>query len=364
MSKPRRILLVASVLLVCVGSADAGLWSFRRDAKTAEPVTAAAAPLTLSAIEVDGSRIILRTTGAPAYTSYSPSPGVFVVDLTGTARDAAMAIPATLPAAVSTLVAEEVVEMGNRLTRVTFRLSAPASLEVASAENSLVVKTPAVAVAEANPLVEAIAPAAVPVETPRVEPLEEPAVAVAEPSAIAEDIQLPKAKTIRRVETNAAGDGVEIVIAGDGKLAYKAFALESPARVVIDIEGRNAVARSKMAVDDDAVKGVRVGQFSPSVARVVVDLAQKTAYDIVADGDRLRVSFGGSGARTVAAVPPPAPVQKQAAAVPLRADPPPTPAKSVEEIPVRAAAADASSWSMPDSASKGARQVINSPAPQ
>lgn len=353
MNKPKRILLVASVLLVCVSSADAGRWSFWSDAGAAEPVTAAAAPLTLSAIEVDGARIVLRTTGAPAYTSYSPSPGVFVVDLTGTARASELTVPSPLPGAIRSLAAEDVVEMGNRLTRLTFRLAQPMQLEVVSADNALIVRTPSIVTADANPLVEAVDPVALPaVETSRAEPVAEPPVRVVEPTVVAEEVSLPKAKNVRRIETKNGGEGIEVIIAGDGRLAYKTFTLQNPSRLVIDIEGRNTVSRANLTVDDPAVKGVRVAQFSPAVARVVVDLARETQYDVTPDGDRLLVSFGGRQA---------APATRVAAATP--APPKPSaPAKSIEDIP-SIAAANVPAWVMPE-ASKGARQVINAPAPQ
>ena len=95
MRRAKRYLVIAGILLLSVGTADAGLFGSRKAKAPAE--TAAASAITLNAVEVDGSRVILRTSGAPAYTSYSPTPGVFVVDLTETARDAAVTIPQTLP---------------------------------------------------------------------------------------------------------------------------------------------------------------------------------------------------------------------------------------------------------------------------
>src|SRR5436305_11623414 len=112
MKKAERILLMASVLVLSLGTADASLWRHRKAEKPAEQPAVTASAMSLDAIEVDGSRVMLRTSGTPAYTSYSPSPTVFVVDLTGTVKGSAVAIPSSLPSGVASLTAEEVTEMG------------------------------------------------------------------------------------------------------------------------------------------------------------------------------------------------------------------------------------------------------------
>ena len=101
MKRAKRFVVIAGILLLSAGSADAGLFGSRKAKPASESAPVSA--MTLSAVEIEGSRVILRTSGAPAYTSYSPTPGVFVVDLTGTSRDAAVTIPATLPPAVTSI---------------------------------------------------------------------------------------------------------------------------------------------------------------------------------------------------------------------------------------------------------------------
>jgi type IV pilus secretin PilQ/predicted competence protein len=312
MRRAKRILLIAGVLVLGVGNADARIWGSR---KTAQPAVPAPAPsvIALSAIEIEGSRVLLRTNGAPAYTSYSPSPGVFVVDLTDTGRDAAVTIPSVLPPAVASLAADEVVEMGNRLTRVTFRFSEPFSPEVTAIEKAVIVTIPATAIpietadAPAVEVLPAVTPAAntlapavetahadAPVVT-SIEPISEPVTEVAEPIAVAEEIPLPHAKSIRGISATTADGHVEVRIAGDGQLKYKAFRLESPSRLVIDLDGvKNAAPKNSVTVADDVVQRVRIAQFQPTVARVVVDLAHRTDYDVVAVGDEVRVAFGTS----------------------------------------------------------------------
>ena len=392
MSRAKRILLIGGVLMVSVSAADARLWGSRKSAQPAAPATVQSA-IALSGIETDGSRVILRTTGAPAYTSYSPSPGVFVIDLTGTSRDAAAVVPTKLPPAVVSVAADDVVEMGTRLTRITFRLSDALTPEISAGDKSVIVTIPAraIAITEAAPAAEETAVGGTPadpapqveilpsVPEPSVETIPTPAEEVAEPSARVEEVPLPRARSVKFIGASTHEGQVEVRIAGDGQLKYKAFRLENPSRLVIDLDGvRSAVARNNVIVDDAVVKRVRVAQFQPTVARVVVDLAHKTQYEIEPAGDALRVLFGAQNpapafAATreepkpapvpVASVPTPAPV-KTAAAQPVSAP-------VVEEIPatVPTIADNAPSWQMPESprsapASRGARKVINAPVDQ
>ncbi len=390
MNRAKQILLIAGMLLIGA-SAEARLWGSRKAAKPAntDPYPSTIA---LRTVEVEGSRVVLRTSGAPAYTSYSPSPGVFVVDLTGTSRDSSLALPATLPPAVASISADDVTEMGSTLTRITFRLTESLLPEVSAAENSVIVTIPATAIAihESAPAVDVL-PAVVPVaasaepETSGVESLAEPAEEVAEPVARVEPVEeyaaaepvqaaapLTRARSVKSIHAQTDGGNVEVRIAGDGALKYKAFRLENPSRLVIDLDGvRNAVAKSSIAVEDDVVRRVRVAQFQPTVARVVIDLAQKTQYDIIEDGAELRVAFGTVPAAAPASVatatyaPPPAPAPSMTAP-----KPPPVPAPA-DDLPARVpvVAENAPAWKMPPpaqkpSASQGARKVINAPADQ
>lgn len=384
MRRAKRIVLVASVLLVCVNSSHAGLWR-RKAPKPAEAQATAA--MALTAVEVDGSRVHLRTSGTPAYTSYSPAPDVFVVDLTGTTRDAALVIPSAFPPAVASIAADDVVEMGNRLTRITFRFSQPLTPEATVLEKAVTVLIPATAVAiqEALPTVQ---PKAAPVvETQTSEPIViEPRVETvadlqAEPAARPAPAPVPQraAKSVKRVEAQTADGAVEVVITGDGALKYNAFRLENPSRLVIDLEGvKNAVVKNNVTVSDATVKGVRVAQFksAPPVARVVIDLTQKTEYDIVPDGERLRVSFGRGAVAskpapapvTVAETPAPAPapvvMAEKPAPQPVRHEPVAVVASNDIPSQVPTIAENAPAWKVPEPASKGARPVINAPRDQ
>jgi type IV pilus assembly protein PilQ len=390
MSRAKRILLIGGVLIMSAGSADARLWGRKAD----KPVAATASlpsAIVLTAVEVDGSQVVLRTSGAPAYTSYSPSPGVFVIDLTGTSRDASAVVPFLLPHAVTSLSADEVVEMGTKLTRVTFRFAESVIPEISAVDKGVVITVPATAI----PIESASAVEILPAVTVRNDPepapemLVEPAVVEEVPETPAHvDAQvvettgervLPRARAVRSIGATTTGGQVEVRISGDGELKYNAFRLESPSRLVIDLEGvKNAVTKNNVDVQDDVVRRVRVAQFQPTVARVVVDLAHMTQWEIKADGDALRVLFPDTGFASMRAE---APAQKVAPQPVIVAQAPPVaPKPAVVPAPKPAAVADdlpasvpiiaenVPAWKMPAPrkapASQGARKVINAPADQ
>ncbi|HKO57574.1 MAG TPA: AMIN domain-containing protein, partial [Thermoanaerobaculia bacterium] len=295
-------MLVASIVAASASldAASASLWRRSKADKPAEPAAVAAAGQTLSAVEVDGSRVLLRTSGSPAYTSYSPSPDVFVVDLTATSKASGVAIPAALPAGVTSIAAEEAVEMGNRLTRVTMRLSEPLSLSASVIGTDVVISVPetaakAVAAEPVPALVAAVPDPQPPVEAPHAEPLPEPNRIAPEPVATAEPLPLAPAKSIRRIESA----GADIRINGDGAMKYKAFRLENPSRVVLDIDGINKLPRNAITINDSPVKRVRVSQFKSApepVTRVVLDLGSKADYRIIDEGEHVTIVFGDAPA--------------------------------------------------------------------
>jgi type IV pilus assembly protein PilQ len=390
MRRAKRILVVGGVLLLCGSTADAGIWGSR---KTQDPAAAApvASAITLENVGVEGSRVMLRTNGAPAYTSYSPSPGVFVVDLTGTARGEGLTIPSLLPPAVTSIAADQVLEMGSTLTRITFRFAEPMQPEVSAIENGVVITVPAKAIAiETASTTPDVLPAVTPlaseaeadvpqvVEVPVVtEEVSAPAAAtiVEVPYEQATPANFPKAKTVRRIEASSSNGEVEVRIQADGKLKYKAFRLENPSRLVLDLDGvRNAAVKNNVRVEDDVVKGVRIAQFQPTVARVVVDLTGKAEYDIVSVGDELRVAFG-EGVRASTEARQTAAPSRASVTVAASEPPAPRPEPVARRIQVREAEADlpsmvptivevprvaesSSTWTVPEPASRGARSVI------
>jgi N-acetylmuramoyl-L-alanine amidase len=76
-----------------------------------------------------------------------------------------------------------------------------------------------------------------------------------------------------------AKDYTRVTLESDTALKAKHFLMGQPARLVIDIEGLelNTALKElvrKVRADDPYIAGVRAGQFSPKVVRLVVDLKQ------------------------------------------------------------------------------------------
>ena len=354
MRRARRILLIGSMVVLSVSSASASLWRHRAPKKPEQAASPAAA-MTLNAIEVGSasSQIVLRTSAAPAFTSLSPTPDQFVVDLSGTAKGAALAIPAQLPANVSAITADEVTEMGSKLTRVTVKFAQAGAAQAAADGNAVIITlpTPAPAVVEAP----AVVPATIPVAAM---PMPETSKPMAEPITVADSTPLRKAKALKHIETAGTGKNTDVQIATDGEASYSAFKLANPARVVIDLAGiKDKMTKHTIDVDQSIVKRIRTAQFKPDVTRVVLDLAEATTFNITKSGASLHVTFGGAEPQISEHVAPP-PAAATAAERRVTAPEPakPAPTDIVSQVP---AVADNASWKMPADASQGATAVIH-----
>ena len=389
MRRAKRILLIAGMLVLSVAAADASLFHRAKkvDGKNAAAAPAATAAMTLNAVELEGApspRLILRTSGSPVFTSYSPLPNQFVVDLSNASKAPGLTIPATLPPSVNSIAVDEVTEMGTRLTRVILRLNQTATLQAAVEANNVTVALPATAVAEAKtapaeePLavVTPVAPPAASASAAASEPVKSEPLKV-EPAVVSEPIALPKARTLKTIETTGSGASIDVQLATDGDVAYKAFKLDKPSRIVIDLEGVNDKLRKNVIqVSDSVVRKIRVSQFKGSpdpVTRVVLDLAHAADYQMTKAGDRLQVSFGTSAPAVAAAEPARQPVIVEAKPAPVETAP--APAKSVATgdvtAQVSAIAENAPTWKMPEATAPQQETVrINAqtyqppPAPQ
>jgi type IV pilus assembly protein PilQ len=83
-----------------------------------------------------------------------------------------------------------------------------------------------------------------------------------------------------------------IRVEGAGRLDVHAARMQNPERLVLDFSGaRLEVQKTAIPGVSAPVRGVRMGQFRPDIARVVVDLTQETPYQIAHDGDAVVVYF-------------------------------------------------------------------------
>jgi AMIN domain len=102
--------------------------------------------------------------------------------------------------------------------------------------------------------------------------------------------------TIRSIRVIPGETGCALEIISDHPLVPEIGKLDNPARIVIDLpNARLASTTKRLAFQSSEVRGVRIGQFQGSIARIVVDLAQPLDYSWDAAGNRLLVRMHPAG---------------------------------------------------------------------
>jgi len=97
---------------------------------------------------------------------------------------------------------------------------------------------------------------------------------------------------ISSVAVSQEPEHASVRVQGDGPLEVHAARIANPDRLVLDFNSaRMAVHQSVIPGVSAPVKGVRLGQFRPDVARVVIDLTAAAPYHISHDGGAVVVSF-------------------------------------------------------------------------
>jgi type IV pilus assembly protein PilQ len=100
------------------------------------------------------------------------------------------------------------------------------------------------------------------------------------------------ASVISSVAITQAPQRASVRVEGEGPLEVHATRVQDPDRLVLDFNGaRLAVHKTVIPGVSAPVRGVRLGQFRPDVARVVIDLTGASPYKISRDGLSVVVSF-------------------------------------------------------------------------
>jgi len=123
--------------------------------------------------------------------------------------------------------------------------------------------------------------------------------AKAAPAIVPASARLSEAKTpgttfetIQQVRLAQNGDQTEVNVIGSGKLNYHATRLQNPDRLVLDFAGSHMkISEKQIASNLEPVREVRLAQFTPEIARVVIDLRQPAQYNINASGNSVTVAF-------------------------------------------------------------------------
>jgi type IV pilus assembly protein PilQ len=100
------------------------------------------------------------------------------------------------------------------------------------------------------------------------------------------------ASVISSVAITQAPQHASVRVKGVGPLEVHAARVQDPDRLVLDFSGTKLAVRKTVIPGVSApVRGVRLGQFRPDVARVVIDLTVASPYQISRDGLSVVVSF-------------------------------------------------------------------------
>jgi type IV pilus assembly protein PilQ len=97
---------------------------------------------------------------------------------------------------------------------------------------------------------------------------------------------------ISSVAITQAPQRASVRVEGEGRLDVRASRMQNPERLVLDFSGaRLAVEKMMIPGVSEPVRDVRLGQYRPNVARVVVDLTSASPYRISHDGPAVVVLF-------------------------------------------------------------------------
>src|SRR5580658_3441810 len=97
---------------------------------------------------------------------------------------------------------------------------------------------------------------------------------------------------ISSVAITQAPQRASVRVEGEGRLDAHVSRMQNPERLVLDFSGtRLAVDKTVIPGVSEPVRDVRLGQYRPNVARVVVDLTGVSPYQVSHDGTAVVVLF-------------------------------------------------------------------------
>jgi type IV pilus assembly protein PilQ len=100
------------------------------------------------------------------------------------------------------------------------------------------------------------------------------------------------ASVISNVAVTQAPESASVRVAGAGPLQVHAARIQNPDRLVLDFSSARLAVRNMVIPGVAApVRGVRLGQYKPDVARVVIDLTAAAPYQLSHEGMTVVVSF-------------------------------------------------------------------------
>jgi type IV pilus assembly protein PilQ len=245
----------------------------------------------VKAVVKDGAVSLEAQANGPfEYTTYRPSESLYVLDLSGvSAGDSAGA----------RVIPSELVK-SYRLTTYSAGQKPVVRLEILlrpgveprlqrNDKNELMLSVSANgnADASAKPVEITMPPAATPQAGIKSVSTKAPATVVAPAGT----------EAIKQVTLGQNGDQTEVNVLGSGKLNYHVTRLQNPERIVIDFTGAHLKTSEKtIASNLDPVREIRLGQFTPEVSRVVIDLRGPAHFNVNQTENGITVAFAAPAA--------------------------------------------------------------------
>ena len=96
---------------------------------------------------------------------------------------------------------------------------------------------------------------------------------------------------VKHLSVAPVSNRTEVVIRVEGDVRLTHSFLREGNRLVLDLNGAQQQLRLDFPVNRGGVLGIRLAQFQPEVARVVISLSQPTQYTVTNVGGEVRVSF-------------------------------------------------------------------------
>ncbi len=215
-----------------------------------------------------GVRLEAQATGPFDYTTYRPSSNLFVLDMSGvTAADPAGAriVPSDL---VKSYRLVPYAEGDKSMVRLEVLLAQGLEPQVQKTDSQDLVLT----VSRDGNTATPEAPAVVPTSAPDTAP--------------------DAVSLIRNVSVSDNGGKTQVTVTGSSPLNVQPMRLENPDRVVLDFPSAHLATRTaRVPSDGEAVRDVRIAQFTPQTSRVVIDMRQAASYDIQSVGNAVTITF-------------------------------------------------------------------------
>ena len=243
-------------------------------------------------ISIDDANVVIKSNKDFIYTVYTANdpykitieiPGMSIGKFTSKMVSDKSGITEILPQQINT---------PNAIAKVDILLQTPSAVSPSYNDNTLVLS-----IKQEEPVVEQPAVLSEVKETEskdiQNQPQATPLLAVAEKpthviKAAQENIQpVPKATEISGVEINKTAEAVKVLITGNGTIIPNVYPVNE--RIVIDIPD---VSLNTTLPDSviSPLKGIRAGKHKGKL-RLVLDLKQKTNFDVIAIGNSIEISL-------------------------------------------------------------------------